>query len=97
MAKKAEKKGEKTAVATSPIVKLVEGSVPKFRKDSARDLYYQVYASNAGKTLAEIEEILTSNVPCTPKKGKLAGQQEPPAGWTRWFVRNGYIELHQPK
>lgn len=96
MAKKAEKKGE-TEAPKSPTVSLVEGAVPKFRKGSARDLYYQVYASNQGKTLAEVEELIAKNVPCTPKKGKLAGQQEPVAGWTRWFVRNGYIALTQPK
>lgn len=80
----------------SPTITLVKGAVPKFRKDSARDLYYQVYAAHAGKTLAEAEEAIAKAVPSMPKKGKLAGKPEPVSGWTRWFVRNGYIAL-QPQ
>ena len=89
------KEGAKAVEAKSPTIGLVSGAVPKFRKGSARDLYYQVYVSHAGKTLAEAEKAITAQVPSTPKKGKLAGQPEPVAGWTRWFVRNGYITLSQ--
>ena len=81
------------AVAPSPVIRLVEGAVPKFRKGSARELYYQVFAAHAGRTLAEAEKAIAENVPSMPKKGKLAGMAEPVAGWTRWFIRNGYIAL----
>lgn len=93
---KQEEKVEQTA-PSSPTVTLVEGAVPRFRAGSARDVYYQVYAKHAGKPLSEIEQIITDNPPSVPKKGKLAGQPEPVSGWTRWFVRNGYIALTQPK
>jgi hypothetical protein len=77
----------------SPVIRMVKGAVPKFRKDSARDLYYRTYEAHAGKTLAEAEKAIAAKVPSMPKKGKLAGKPEPVSGWTRWFVRNGYITL----
>jgi len=93
MAKKTDTTKPAAQVPTSPTIALVEGAVPKFRQGSARDLYYRVFAAHAGKTLAEAEAAIAAQVPSTPKKGKLAGQPEPVAGWTRWFVRNGYISL----
>lgn len=84
---------ESTPEVKSPKVTLVKGAQPNFRKGSARELYYNVFAEHAGKTLAEVEAACTKSVPSTPKKGKLAGQAEPFSGWARWFVRNGYIQL----
>lgn len=85
-------KTEKAAPAPQ-ILRLVDGAVPKFRKGSARELYYLAMAKHAGKPVSEIQALLEKAPPSQPKKGKLAGQTEPFAGWLGWFVRGGYFSV----
>lgn len=86
-------------VATEPkvapvgILQLVDGAVPKFRKGSAREAYYLAMAKHVGKPITEVEAAIAKSPPSQPKKGKLAGQTEPFAGWLGWFVRGGYFTV----
>lgn len=64
-----------------------------FRKDSARDLYYQRLVKFNGKSLADFIKDVEKTPPSCPKRGKLAGKPEPVAGWVSFFQRGGWIEL----
>tara|TARA_R100001244_G_C5083284_1_gene114488 strand:+ start:199 stop:444 length:246 start_codon:yes stop_codon:yes gene_type:complete len=59
----------------------------------ARAAWYQHLQANKGKTQAQFEASAIANPPSTPKKGKLAGKVEPPAGWLAFFVRQGNAKL----
>lgn len=77
----------------SPVIKLVPGANVKFRANSARGQWYDFLVGQVGKTEAEFIANAEANPPSTPKKGKLAGQTEPPKGWLSFFLRNGYAEF----
>lgn len=85
--------GAVAPAATGPLVQLVPGAKLAFRQGSARAAYYAVFAAHAGQPLSTLAAAIAATPPSQPKKGKLAGQTEPLAGWVRWFVRHGYITL----
>lgn len=64
-----------------------------FRPNSARALYYTRICKYNGKSVGAYAKSCAANPPSVPKKGKLAGKQEPISGWVSWFVRNGFITL----
>ena len=82
-----------TAPAVGPLVNVVPGAKVAFRQGSARAVYYAAFAAHNGQPLATLAAAILANPPSMPKRGKLAGQVEPFAGWVRWFVRHGYITL----
>jgi hypothetical protein len=73
---------------------LVAGAVPNFRQGSARQAYYNAMHAMAGQPVAAVAAAIAANPPSQPRKGKLAGQTEPFAGWLGWFVRNGYFTVN---
>lgn len=85
------------ATGTGPIVQLVPGAKVAFRAGTARAAYYATFAAHNGQPLATLAAAIAANPPSQPKKGKLAGQTEPLAGWVAWFVRHGYIALVTPQ
>lgn len=76
-------------------IKVLKDVKVNFRKDSARDLYYQRIAKYHGKTLEAFVKDCEANPPSTPKRGKLKGKAEPVAGWVSWFQRHGYVEISE--
>lgn len=74
-------------------MQLVPGAKVNFRAGTARAAYYAAFAAHAGQPLSALAAHIAANPPSQPRKGKLAGQTEPLAGWVAWFVRHGYITL----
>ena len=82
-----------TVAVTGPVVQMVAGAKVNFRANSARAVYYARFAAFDGKALADLEKDVAAAPPSVPSKGKLAGKQEPFAGWVAWFHRHGYVNL----
>lgn len=64
-----------------------------FRPNSARALYYERLQKFNGKSVEDFAKSCETDVPSTPKRGKLKDKPEPIQGWISWFNRNGYITL----
>ena len=61
----------------------------------ARGKWWAALQKYNGKPVAAFVTHVLANPPSTPKKGKLAGKCEPPAGWVNWFVRQGLVKVVQ--
>lgn len=83
----------KTTKVDAPVLR-VKGD-KAFR--GARAEWYKVLVAHDGKTPEAFLAACTANPPTLPTKGKSAGKAEPPAGWLRWFIRNGVAELQPSK
>lgn len=62
----------------------------------ARQAWYAHLAAHNGQPAAAFIANALAKPPSTPTRGHLAGKCEPPAGWLRWFVKNGYCVVVQP-
>ena len=82
----------KTAAPKTTIKVLKQPEKP-FRKDSARDLYWERVQKFNGKQLSELEANVAKTPPSMPKRGKLQGKQEPLSGWMSWFKQQGLISV----
>lgn len=74
-------------------IKVVADPEKPFRSESARDLYWQRIKKFNGKPLASLEKSVAESPPSMPKKGKLAGKQEPLSGWLSYFKNQGLISI----
>lgn len=81
-----------TPAAAGPVVQ-VTAAAPNFRAGSARAAYYMAIVAHAGQPVSVVAAAIAASPPSQPKRGKLAGQTEPFAGWLGWFVRHGYLTL----
>lgn len=66
---------------------------PTYRANTARAAYYDAITKFNGKSLDSFVKAMAANPPSYPKRGKLAGKQEPVQGWVGFFQREGVIEL----
>lgn len=86
--------------ATTTAVIQLTNKAPKFRQATppavnARQAWYNVLAQFNGCAVQAFTTYVQANPPTTPKRGKLAGKCEPPAGWLNWFTRNGFCKVVQ--
>ena len=91
--KEREEKAKAKAKGTTTILKVLKQPEKPFRKDSARDNYWQRVQKFNGKTVKALEESVAKMAPSQPKKGKLAGKTEPLSGWVSWFKQQGLISI----
>ena len=81
-----EMQGE-THTTKQAVIQLVPGAKVNLR--GARALWYAKLFEFAGKPASEYLTACAANAPSVPKSGKA----EPPKGWLRWFVANGYVTI----
>ena len=62
----------------------------------ARAAWYASLVAHNGQPVSVWLAAVQATPPSTPQRGKLAGKLEPPAGWLRWFVRNGIVTYTNP-
>jgi len=83
--------GKVTKAAAQPkpqTIALVKGAtVPNYR--GARAAWFSHLQTQVGNTPAQFAAAAIANPPSMPKHGKLANTCEPPAGWLRFFVKQG--------
>lgn len=70
-------------------IKLVEKNAPEYKAGSARAEWFATVRKFNGKPAADFVEAATKKPPVLTKGGKA----EPPAGWLRYFVKQGVVEL----
>jgi hypothetical protein len=88
-------KGSKKAKApkapvTGPVIKLADKKA-EYKDGSARALWLAAVRKYNGKSVEVCVEALTKTPPVLTKSGK----GEPPAGWLRYFQREGLIQIAQ--
>ena len=76
-------------------IALVPGAKVNFREGSARALWYEHLKAHKGKTVKQFCDAAEKNPPSLQPKGKYGAQNkvEPPSGWLKFFINNGYAEL----
>lgn len=84
------------AAAPAPVVTILRQPDKPFRQGSARALYWAAVQQYAGQPYASLQAGIAAAVPSTPKRGKLAGQQEPLTGWVAWFKAQGLLIVGTP-
>ena len=82
--------------APQPVVTILRQPAKPFRQGSARALYWAAVQQYAGQPYPALQAGIAAAVPSTPKRGKLAGQQEPLTGWVAWFKAQGLLLVGQP-
>jgi hypothetical protein len=70
------------------MIKLTDKAA-EFKKDSARALWYGAIAKANGKTAEDFVDAATKAPPVLKKDGKA----EHPAGWLRYFMKEGMVQL----
>ena len=71
-----------------------------YRPGSARDLWWQAVQAalaNGPQPAAVLYKAHMANPPSMPKRGKLAGTCEPPAGWYSYLRGQGLVKYAQCK
>ena len=93
MATPTNKAAANRAANNTQKIALVPGAKVNFRAGSARAKWYAHLVAHNGKTAQQFAKAALANPPSTPANGKLANKCEPPSGWLRWFVANGYCKV----
>jgi hypothetical protein len=84
----ARKPAKAVTAPKGPTIKLTDKK-PEYKDGSARALWYSAVRKFNGKTPEEFVESATKTPPARTKDGK----GEPPAGWLRYFVKQGLVQL----
>lgn len=99
-AAKATKKAAKAVTETkalatetkAPVIRLTDKK-PEYKGGTARALWFAAVVKANGKTPEEFADAATKKPPALKKDGKA----EHPAGWLRYFVKEGIVTLAEPK
>lgn len=83
----------KKSKTVQPIIVSLTDKVGEFKAGTARAEWYNRLVEFDGQPVSDFLESVTASPPSLPTKGKSAGTLEPPAGWLRWFRKEGYVEL----
>ncbi len=83
--------------APQPVVTILRQPAKPFRQGSARALYWAAVQQYANQPYSALQAGIAAAVPSTPKRGKLAGQQEPLTGWVAWFKAQGLLVVGTPQ
>ncbi len=81
-------KKAKAAATTGPVIKLTDKK-PEYKDGSARALWLAAVSKYNGKTAEEFCAAAAAKPPVLTKGGKA----EHPAGWLRYFEREGILTL----